>query len=417
MPNRNASSRVISSVATASLGALLAVTACGASAEKPTSDDRELAPAPDGGEAAAVPAADTPSSTADGGAVPPCDSKQTAAIQARLDADAPAGIDAVALIKDPSCGVRFFSRGPSKIPRDALHLLASNTKTYLASLILLLAEDGVLTLDEPISRWIGNVPGGDAIVVRHLLNHTSGIYNYSDSVLFRAQSTFGKKYSPQELVDLAFGQKTYFAAGAGWAYSNTNYTLLGMIAEKAAGQPVEKLLRDRILTKVGAEHTFFYGKEQVNGQIAPGRTFLGGTNGATFNDPSTFWCSGSYVGTPDDLLAFVELRSSGKLHSSQSNAEMLKTVKVSDTLEYGAGMMVYQPSVTHGGGKAYGHGGDLVGYHSYGLYFPERNATVVLIVDSDAGPSGSFPFSATYREPLWFSLIDPLFGYEEKDGG
>lgn len=391
--------------------------ACGDS--EPNGVDEPVGARPtDGTDASGT--ATAPPATPDAGRThPPCDAAQTAAIQARFDADAPNDVDALALVKDPSCGTRFFTRGPSKYPVDSLHLLASNTKTYVASLILLLAEDKLFSLDDSISKWIDKVPGGDAIHVRHLLDHSSGIYNYSNDNVVNAVSALGKKWTPQQLVDIGFGKKVGFAPGAGWDYSNTNYVLLGMIAEKATGKPVEQLLRERILTPIGSTATFFYGKETIPGEIAVGRTFLGG-NGATFMDPSLFWCSGSFVGTIQDLATWVELRGSGRFHGAASNGEMLKLIPTSsEHLKYGAGLMVYDASSTHGGGDSYGHGGDLVGYHSYGLYFPDSESTVVVMVDSDKGPKGSFPLAATYREQLYFAVIDPLFGYTgpPSDGG
>ncbi len=346
---------------------------------------------------------------------PPCDDAQTAAIQASFEGDdAPKDVDAVALVKDPSCGERYFTRGPSHIPATASHVIASNTKTYVASLILLLADDGLLKLDDPISKWLEKVPGGDAITVRHALNHTSGIYNYADSLVFRAQATLGKKYTPQELIGLGFNEKVYAAPGAEYHYSNTNYVILGRIAEKVAGKPVEEQLRERILTPIGAKNTYFYGKEPLPADIAFGKTFLGG-NGLNFWDPSASWCAGSYIATPADLAHWVELRGSGKFHSANANKELFNGITVQGDAKYGAGLIMYPTSHTHAGGPALGHAGDLAGYHSYGLYFPEKKTTVVLIVDNDAGPTGGFPLGSTYREELYFAITVPLFGPAPSD--
>lgn len=370
--------------------------------------------APGDRDDAPSPGSPPPGSQQDAAApAPPCDATQTAAIQASFDKAAPDDIDAEAVVKDASCGVRYFTRGPSKFPETSLHLIASNSKTHLASLILLLIEDGKLHFDDPVSTWIDKVPGGNAITIRHLLNHTSGLYNYSNSTFYQLAAATKKKYTPQELVDLAFGQKVSFSPGESgkWEYSNTNYVLLGMIVEKITGKPVEQVLRERILFPAGLTATFFYGKETVEGDIAPGKSFLG-TNGATFMDPSAFWCAGSYVSTLTDLANWAELRGSGAFHTDASNAALMDTVPTVDPgLRYGAGIMVYDASATHGGGPAIGHGGDLVGYHSYGFYFPDKKTTVVVMVDSDKGKDGNFLTGSTYRSQVFFSVIDPLFGY------
>ncbi|HVH44511.1 MAG TPA: serine hydrolase domain-containing protein [Labilithrix sp.] len=395
-----------------SLLSAVIVSACALSVLGGTGCDASSAGQGPGPDAAASP---SPGPDAGPDASSTCDSKQTAELQAAFDSAAPEHIDAVAVVKDPSCGVRFFTRGPSKYSPEVLHVLASNIKTYVASLMLLLAEDGLFLLDDPISTWIDGVPGGDAIHIRHLLNHTSGLYNFTDAQDF--WNDFDKHYTPAELVELAFREKVAFAPDERFDYSNTNYVLLGMIAEKVTGRHVEELLRERILTPIGAKATFFHGKEPLVGELALGRSFIGG-DGATFQDPSAHWCSGSLVGTPLDLANWIELRGSGKFHTPEAQAEILKLVPGPLTTSWGAGVMVVDPSGTAGGGTAYGHGGDLVGYHSYGFYFPSRATTVVVVVDSDEGPEGAFPVGPyTYRELLFPALIGPLFRHANADGG
>lgn len=341
--------------------------------------------------------------------VAPCDPSQTAAIQARLDADAPAGIDAVAFVKDPSCGERYFTRGPSHYPVTTPQVIASNTKMYVASLILLLADDGLLKLDDPIAKWLDKVPGGNAITVRQALNHTSALFNYTENQIFQAQATFGRKFTPQELVNIGFAGKVYDAPGVALHYSNTNYIVLGIIAEKVGGKPVEQQIRERILNPMGAKSTYFHGKEDIPVPVAVGKT-ASGTNGLYFWDPSTVWCAGAYIATPDDLANFVERRSSGAFHSESANKELFSLVPANGG-GYGMGLNVIDGSYTHGGGRAFGHYGDLHGYHSFSSYFPDRKATVVLIVDSDGGPKSG----GTYREVLLYSILDPLFGYVPSD--
>src|SRR5258708_4033352 len=93
----------------------------------------------------------------------PCDAAQSMAIQAAFDDEAiPNDVGAVAVVKDASCGSRYFTRGASKdVPETALQLIGSNTKTYIASLVLLLVDDGKLSLSDPVTKWIPDVPGGD----------------------------------------------------------------------------------------------------------------------------------------------------------------------------------------------------------------------------------------------------------------
>lgn len=113
--------------------------------------------------------------------------------------------------------------------------IGSNTKTFTATLILQLVDKKAVTLDAPVSTYLpGVVPNGDDITVRMLLNHTSGLFNYTGDpkVLALMQNDPHHDWTERELLDAAFAHPPTFAPGKGWSYSNTNYTLLGMIAQK-----------------------------------------------------------------------------------------------------------------------------------------------------------------------------------------
>lgn len=358
------------------------------------SSDPGTAPPSDGG-AADPPGQDEPPP-------PPCDDAQAAVLQKSFDDAAPTNVDAVAFVKDLSCGERFFTRGPSKYPVTTAHMIASNSKTYIASLILTMVNDGLLKLDDPIATWIEKVPGGNAITVRQVLNHTSGIYNFTDDTEFQFEATFKKKkIPPDNLIKMAFKKDTYSAPGKEMHYSNTNYVILGRIAEKVGGKPVETLLRERVLTPIGAKNTAFFPQESLSANVAVGKKKFDW-------DSSIWWCSGNIAATPDDLANWIEKLATGSFHSKEMNKELLTTVPYGKW-EYGLGIIVFDAGSTHGGGTAIGHLGDIWGFHSLAMYFPEKKTTVVVVVDSDDGPSGGFP-GATYRSPLANAILDPLFG-------
>jgi D-alanyl-D-alanine carboxypeptidase len=342
-----------------------------------------------------------------------CDAAQTMAIQAGFADEAiPLDVGAVAVVKDASCGSRYFTRGASlDVPETALHLVGSVTKTYIASLVLLLVEDGKLSLSDRVSAWIPDVPGGDAVEVEHLLHHTSGIYNYTSDPSYLVDSLSHRAYEPRDLLDIAFRNEPSFGPGeAGkWEYSNTNYVLLGMIVESVTGEDVAHVLRERILAPIGAAATFFHGSEPLIGDVAYGESFLG-TNGATFLDPSASWCTGNLVATIGDLVDWTEARGSGSFHSAAMQAEMLEGVPTGSNFTYGAALVMVDETMLNGNGPAIGHGGDTVGYHSLAYYFPKEKATIAVIVHSDAGPTSGFPFGATYLEDLYMSVVNPYFG-------
>jgi D-alanyl-D-alanine carboxypeptidase len=346
---------------------------------------------------------------------PPCDAAQTAAIQAAFADEAiPATVGAVAVVKDPACGSRYFTRGASTdVPETALHLIGSSTKTYIASLVLLLVEEGKVALTDPVAKWIPDVPGGDAVEVGHLLNHTSGIYNYTSDTFFLLAAALQQKYEPRDLLDIAFGKPPSFAPGAPgkWEYSNTNYVILGMIIEAVTGAEVAEVLRERILTPIGAEATFFNGSEPLEGEIAYGQSFLG-TNGATFLDPSATWCAGNIVATLGDLVDWAERRGSGSFHSPAMQAEMMTGAPTGLDFSYGSALVMVEPAsaALNGNGPAFGHGGDTPGYHSMALYFPEKKATIAVVVHSDAAPTSTSSSGGTYLGALYLTVVNPYFG-------
>lgn len=348
----------------------------------------------------------------DGGSPPPaCDAAQTAAIQAAFADEAiPSDVGAVALVRD-ACGSRYFTRGAARdLPRTALHLVGSNTKTYIASLILLLVDDGALALSDPVTTWIPDVPGGDTLTIDHLLHHTSGIFDYTSDPAFLADALRHRVFTPRDLLDVAFSHPAAFAPGepGRWSYSNTNYVILGMIIEAVTGEDVAQVLRRRILTPIGAKATFFNGPEPLVGDVAYGRTFLG-TNGVDFMDPSATWCAGNVVATIDDVVDWAEKRGSGAFHSRAAQATLLQGVPTGQGFTYGAALVMVDAAGLNGHGPAIGHGGDSPGYHLLAYYFPQQRVTIAMIVDSDQGPTGGFPLGETYLGDLYLAVVNPYF--------
>jgi len=349
-----------------------------------------------------------------GGEPPPpaCDAAQTMAIQTSFADEAiPSDVGAVALVKD-ACGSRYFTRGAAQaVPETALQLIGSNTKTYIASLILLLVRDGKLSLSDPVTKWIPDVPGGDALKIDHLLHHTSGIYNYTSDASFLGDAVSHRAFTPRDLLDIAFSHPPSFLPGeAGkWEYSNTNYVILGMIIVSVTGEEVAQVLRERILTPIGAQATFFNGSEPLIGVVAYGQSFLR-TNGAHFMDPSAAWCAGNVVAAIDDVVDWAEKRGNGSFHSPAMQAAMLKGVPTGQGFTYGAALVMVDEAGLNGNGPAIGHGGDSVGYHMLVYYFPKKQVTIAVIVDSDKGPTTGFPFGDTYLGDMYMTVVNPYFG-------
>src|SRR3954453_10056417 len=189
-------------------------------------------------------------------------------LQRSLDRLVAAGAPgAVALVREHGRTIRLASgyadtrTKRSMRPSDRFRV-GSVTKTFVATVILQLAGEGKLSLDDSVERWLpGEVPNGGAITVRQLLTMTSGIFDYlndgDDTVLERELAHPDVRWAPQDLVAIATTHAPRFAPGTAWSYSNTGYILLGQIAEKAAGKPIADSLRERIFTPAGLHATSF----------------------------------------------------------------------------------------------------------------------------------------------------------------
>src|SRR5438093_3300419 len=139
--------------------------------------------------------------------------------------------------------------GANSPPSADTHFrIASNTKTMTAMVIVLLAQEGKLSLDDPVSKYVPDVPNGDSITITELLKMRSGLYSYDDDPEFWAilDRDPTKVWSPAEVLAIAFKHPPYFPPGTDFHYSNTNYALLGLIAETTDGKPLASCFRDRL---------------------------------------------------------------------------------------------------------------------------------------------------------------------------
>src|SRR5215472_3369307 len=139
--------------------------------------------------------------------------------------------------------------GANKPPGADTHFrIASNTKTMTAAVIVLLAQENKLSLNDPVSKYVPDVPNGDKITISELLKMRSGLYNYTnDPVISKTIDTDpAKVWNPAELLAIAFAHPTNFPPGKEYEYNNTNYALLGVVAEKVDGKPLAQVMHDRL---------------------------------------------------------------------------------------------------------------------------------------------------------------------------
>jgi D-alanyl-D-alanine carboxypeptidase len=301
---------------------------------------------------------------------------------------------ALAAVRDGKGRTRHYTAGVAdlttkeEVPVDGRVRIASNTKMFTAVVVLQLVGEGEVDLDEPIETYLPKVVRGKGIdgrriTVRQLLQHTSGLPNYTRWMpsIFKGRNVYR---SPQDLLDMAFAHKASFAPGTSWEYSNTNYVLAGLLIEKVTGRPVAEVVTDRVIEPIGLRDTYWPGKGDRTirgrhprgyGSEKPGGKLKDITN----LDPSWGWAAGQLIGTPSDLNRFMTALMGGKLLKPEQLAAMKHTMKAPGFpagWEYGLGLMKMPLSC---GGVIWGHGGDIDGYETRnGVTEDGRAATVAV---------------------------------------
>jgi carboxyl-terminal processing protease len=257
--------------------------------------------------------------------------------------------------------------------------IGSITKSFTATLVLQLVDDGLLSLDDPLSRWVPEVPDAEGITVRHLLNMTSGFFNFTDLPEFweEYQKDPFVPWAPWRMVEMALAHPALFEPGTQFMYCNTNYILLGIIIEKATGRTVAEEMTTRIINRLGLENTSFpmtpeIGEPYMRGYVPAEGEEDGSDKIVDFSicTPTPYWTAGAMVGTLGDLRIWMKALASGELLSPEMHAEQLNFA-APNTQNYGLGVM--------NGGKLLGHSGEVLGYNSSMYYIPSLDATCVVL--------------------------------------
>lgn len=289
------------------------------------------------------------------------------------------------------------SPGGQAAPTRAHHTrIGSITKTFTVMLLLQQVDSGLVSLDDPIGRYVKGLPNGDTATLRMLANMTSGIPSYTFDPGFQ-QTLFAHPdtvFSPQQLLDYVRGAEPLFPAGTRVDYSNSNTVALGLVIEQVTGKPFGEAMQDGILAPLGLSGTSF----PTNASNLPlpymeGITIQGQPDGKTADatnwSPSWSYSAGAMISTLDDLRCWaVTAGTGGGLISDKLQLERLASLGSTTppntrARAYALGFGVFNGWI--------GHTGELPGYNSAILYDPASGTTVVVMVNSDipAGPPGS----------------------------
>lgn len=293
--------------------------------------------------------------------------------------------------------------------------VGSITKTMTATIILQLAEEGRLRLNQPVSRFWSGVPNGRHITIRQVLDMRSGLYNYSEDFRFNQSLDRNPRrhWSPRQLLKIGLAHAPYFAPGKGYHYSNTNYVLLGLIARKLTHHSLGYDFRHRIFMPLGMNHTSLPATATIPKPFAHGYLFIGNVKSLTFQiltgkkaawadwsagnpedvthaNPSWTWAAGGAVSTLHDLVLYAPALATGRglLRPAMQKKRLHFLPTTPDPKGPGYGLGIADIL------GFYGHTGSLPGYNTFEAYNPKLRATIVILINLNQSPDGDAPVAA-----------------------
>ena len=316
---------------------------------------------------------------------------------------------------------------------DTYFRIASNTKTMTAAVIMQLAQEGKLSLDDPVSKYVPGVPNGDNITIAELLEMRSGLYNYTNAPEVSASMDHDptKVWTPAELLAIAFAHQPNFPPGTAFEYCNTNYVLLGLIAEKVDGKPLAQAMQERLFGPLHLQHTelpapavntipdpyshgYLYGSSSValvgeppySPEIkaaARAGTLL--PNDYTGLNHSFATAAGGVISTANDLATWIQALVTGRVLNAKYQRLWLDSLQPEDPnkpkgQQYGYGIS----QMSWGPNTIYFHGGETPGYNSFMGYDPNNQVTLVvwtnLTVSLDDKADSQYPHVEGARSDL-----------------
>src|SRR3984893_10236054 len=301
-----------------------------------------------------------------------------------------------------STGVSDLATKRPLVPTD-LMLAGSIGKTFVAAVMIQLAQEGKVDLYDKIERWFtggfkdgfkadpwfARLPNANDITIRMLLNHSSGIANHADDDKFykALAANPDRVWKYEDLIAFVLNRKPLFAAGKGFAYADTNYILVGMIIERVTGTSLYAEVTRRFLKPLKLDHIV-----PQEGRIIPGVVngyssfaMLAGPRGAmivngkfTIN-PQVEWAGGGFASTAGDLARWAKTLYEGDLIKNPFMDQMLTGIKTGEVDLYGLGVEIGEGRW----GKSYGHDGLFPGYVAAMAYFPQYQVAVAIQVNTD----------------------------------
>lgn len=293
---------------------------------------------------------------------------------------------------------------------DHVFRIGSVTKQFGGAAVLRLAEEGKLSLDDPLSKFLPDYPNGAAISVRQLLNHTSGVKSYTD-IEGVMDGPIRRDLDTASLVASFKDLPADFAPGTDWAYNNSGYVLVGAVIEAASGQAWHQYLEQALLAPLGLGQTR-YGADNL---LVHGMTqgYVGSDTKAVpapFLSMTQPHIAGALISTVDDLWRWNQALHNGKVLTPASYQAMITPEAAAVEARYGLGLVAGsvrgRPQLSHGGG--------IFGFSTHLLYVPEQQLSVVVLQNSNGGADpaqiavklAAFALGDPYPEAKPFALAE-----------
>lgn len=287
----------------------------------------------------------------------------------------------------------LVSRTP--VDPDSYSRIASVTKSFVGTVILQLAQEGDLSLDDPIDDYVPDVPNGTRITLRELITMTSGLGNYSNDEAWGLEVLGAPEaeWTPQQLLDYSYSMPTSFAPGSTMEYSNANYILLGLVAEQVTGQAIGDVIDERIVSPLGLTETSYptdngLPEPRMNGYTLPAVVHPVGGSSNTWVDatewsPSSAGAAGAMISDVHDMLVWGRALATGQgLLAEDAQVQRLRSFGSSDL----APGEFYGEAIVCQGGWI-GHSGNIPGYNTLMRYDPASQTTIVVMATGLSGSS------------------------------
>ncbi len=310
-----------------------------------------------------------------------------------IDAGQAAGLSIAVVRGSDTLVIRGYGSADLELdaatPESAIYEIGSVTKQFTAAAVLLLQEDGKLSLDDELSEWLPDYPGeGRSITIRRLLDHTSGIKGYTEIPQFWGR--LSSRALPRDSLVAMFSSEPFdFEPGEAMIYNNSAYFLLGLIIEKASGQGYEEFVEQHLFGATGMSDSRYCDRRELVERRAKGyQPERGRLRPANYVDHTWPYAAGSLCSTARDLAIWNQALhgdgDGGTLLSAESYRELTTPGALADgtRLRYAKGLAVTETD----GRRLISHGGGIFGYASDLRYYPDQDLTIAVLVNT-SGPA------------------------------